>query len=458
MTAAIATTARPGSTRPGTRTASGSRGAARQAPMKAPTIPAAMPTRGTIRIASEIRAVGPLDGHEDVRPRELRREADGGDQNARHRAEDERASARRDRQRDALDDQRLDEVEREVGGGLAEDRADDQRQRAADDEVVEQRDERGSTPCVDAGGDERATGREGEHDRLEQEPELRDAEVELGLEGREADQKAAGDAGEAGLVDRGHGAGGERAVIGLVALAAALDHEGGHAEQRQAGAPDQHQVRRAPEGDVLAEDPVPHVVERKAHERERAAREQHDAADRGVPVAGYADGRSARLAVRQDDREEAGGEDAEEAGEDEVVGGVGERALVAALPDVQGDVPVHAEDGDDQGDRGDVAGQDGPRGGAGDLAHALRGAAQPGDAARAVRPADPDEGGREQDRSPGRADDLADGCAAGGRGGGGLAHLGGLLAWFRCLRIAITLSWRNVTSFDDTYLGVRSLV
>ncbi len=48
--------------------------------------------------------------------------------------------------------------------------------------------------------------------------------------------------------------------------------------------------------------------------------------------------------------EHPGEQHAEEPGEDEVVGGVGERAGVAALVDVQGDVPVHAEDGDQQGD------------------------------------------------------------------------------------------------------------
>src|SRR3954447_3337852 len=102
-------------------------------------------------------------------------------------------------------------------------------------------------------------------------------------------------------------------------------------------------MRRAPERDVLAEDAVPDVVEGKARERERAAGADEDTAERGVPVARDAQGDGARALLRERHGDEAGGEDAEEAGEDEVVGRVGERARVAAVIDVQGDVPVHPE-------------------------------------------------------------------------------------------------------------------
>ena len=54
--------------------------------------------------------------------------------------------------------------------------------------------------------------------------------------------------------------------------------------------------------------------------------------------------------------------------EDEVVGGVGQRARVAALVDVERDVPVHAEQGDEQRRAGDAERQGGP---AGDAASAL---------------------------------------------------------------------------------------
>jgi hypothetical protein len=47
------------------------------------------------------------------------------------------------------------------------------------------------------------------------------------------------------------------------------------------------------------------------------------------------------------------------------VGGVGERSRVAALVDVQGDVPIHAEDGDEQDQRQEAAWERGPAGQAG---------------------------------------------------------------------------------------------
>ena len=51
-----------------------------------------------------------------------------------------------------------------------------------------------------------------------------------------------------------------------------LDLQDGDGEQRHRGAADEHEVRRAPERDVLAEEPVPLVVEREAEQREAAAR------------------------------------------------------------------------------------------------------------------------------------------------------------------------------------------
>ena len=125
------------------------------------------------------------------------------------------------------------------------------------------------------------------------------------------------------------------------------------ADQRQRRAADQHQVRRAPERDVLAEQAVPDVVEREADQRE-ARRRRAAARRRAGAYQSRRDahaGAAAGCSLRQRDREEAGGEDAEQAGEDEVVRRVGERARVAPVVDVQGDVPVHAEQRDEQRDR-----------------------------------------------------------------------------------------------------------
>ena len=162
----------------------------------------------------------------------------------------------------------------------------------------------------------------------------------------------------------------------------------------RAGAADQHQVGRAPEGHVLAEDPVPDVVERKADQGEGGGGHHRDPAERRVPVAGDPDRARARLALGEDDREKAGGEDPVEAGEDQVVGRVGERPGVAAVVDVQGDVPVHPEQGDEQRAGGDQRRQRRPGGEAG-VARGERGdSAQQVAAAAAVRPAQVDAGPR----------------------------------------------------------------
>ncbi|MET0687329.1 MAG: hypothetical protein ABW060_18550, partial [Solirubrobacteraceae bacterium] len=142
----------------------------------------------------------------------------------------------------------------------------------------------------------------------------------------------------------------------------ALDGEDGDAEQGQDGAADQHQVGGAPEGDVLAEEAVPDVVEWEADQRERAAGADQDAAQRRPPVAGDPDRGRPGLLLGEGEREAAGGEDAVEADEDQVMGGVGERPGVAALVDVQGDVPVHAEQREEEGAAGDADGQGGPGG------------------------------------------------------------------------------------------------
>jgi hypothetical protein len=131
------------------------------------------------------------------------------------------------------------------------------------------------------------------------------------------------------------------------------------AEHREGSAADQHQVGGSPKRHVLTEDPVPDVIERERRERAGAADRDHQRADRGVPP-GCDLVRGPRRLVRQGEPEHAGEQHAEESGEDEVVGRIGEWTRVAALVDVQGDVPVHPEDRDQQGEREEGAGQRGP--------------------------------------------------------------------------------------------------
>ena len=102
--------------------------------------------------------------------------------------------------------------------------------------------------------------------------------------------------------------------------------------------------------------------------------------------------------------------------EDEVVGGVRERPLVAALVDVQRDVPVHPEDGDA------AASRSRSRSGARPSRAARRRARRsrpPGRAAptrpAAVAQAEHEQGAGHDDRAGGRDHDLAERGAAGGR-------------------------------------------
>ena len=145
-------------------------------------------------------------------------------------------------------------------------------------------------PSQSARGHERHAGGERDQDRLEDEAELRHAEVELGLEGGETDQQAAHERRAARTDEQPVRA--RRPALGLLA-GAAPPPAAWHAEQRHRRAADQHQVRGAPEGHVLAEQAVPDVVEREADQREGAAAQISTPPTRRVPVA--ADLHGARL-------------------------------------------------------------------------------------------------------------------------------------------------------------------
>src|SRR5437763_17187650 len=103
---------------------------------------------------------------------------------------------------------------------------------------------------------------------MEDEPELRDSEVELALEGGEADQERPGEQrlAPAGDEDRPSFRG---RLLDAGRLALAVEDPG--ADDRERGAAEQQEVRRTPERHVLAEDPVPEVVERERDQRDRGA-------------------------------------------------------------------------------------------------------------------------------------------------------------------------------------------
>ncbi len=157
------------------------------------------------------------------------------------------------------------------------------------------------------------------------------------------------------------------------------------------------------------------VVEREAGQREGAAGGHQDAADRGVPALGDADGARARALalLGQRDGDDAGGEDAEQADQDQVVRGIGERAGVAAVVDVQRDVPVHAQQGDLQGTAADAERERGVAGQARDAGGEVGTPAEEADAAGAVAGAEEDQCAGDDDRHAGGNGDLARRSATG---------------------------------------------
>ena len=246
---------------------------------------------------------------------------------------------------------RLDDVEREVRGRLPEDRADEQReQRRActrKNATARRARRRGRAACARRRAPTPAasairsgwktSGTAGRRSRTRP--------------GRSTGRRAAPPAEQARVRRRCSGA-------DRVGRAPALARAGGRprraarARRRSSATapPMQHQVRRAPERHVLAEEAMPDVVEREADAARSAA---HDGASARRRAGAYQPWRDAHARRGRPGRSSgsamastAGERDAEEADEDEVVGGVGERARVAAVVDVQRDVPVHPEHGD----------------------------------------------------------------------------------------------------------------
>jgi hypothetical protein len=136
----------------------------------------------------------------------------------------------------------------------------------------------------------------------------------------------------------------------MAAVTILLEDE--QADDGQARAADEHQVRGSPQRDVLAEHPVPHVVQGEAEQGVEAGGGQQDAAEGDVPAAQEVHGAGAGLLVqRHRAGEHSAGEDTEEAEQDQEVGRVGQRPLVPPDADVQADVPQHPEQRDQQRER-----------------------------------------------------------------------------------------------------------
>ena len=90
-----------------------------------------------------------------------------------------------------------------------------------------------------------------------------------------------------------------------------------------------------------------------------SAGDDQDSSERRIPAGGDLDRARRGALERQHAGKKAGDKDPEEPAEDEVVRRVGERSLVPAGVDVDGDVPEEPDQGDDQGrSSGSTAGND----------------------------------------------------------------------------------------------------
>jgi hypothetical protein len=169
------------------------------------------------------------------------------------------------RQREDLDHQGGPQVQREPVDRCSEDRSDDQRDETAQRKGQKCGDDGGAASQHDAGGDQSERRGRGDEHRLEHLTELHDAEVELDLEDRHPDHQTT----EGEVLDELDARTVLRSVFTDRAATLVLQEE--CCESGEAGATDHHQVGGSPQGDVLAEDAVPDVVEREADQRVQPA-------------------------------------------------------------------------------------------------------------------------------------------------------------------------------------------
>lgn len=257
--------------------------------------------------------------------------------------------------------------------GLTQEASHQEGQPAAQDDEEDSRSQRRAPASDDAGHHHRGGGRHRDERGLKEQSKLLDARVELTLKHRQPDeQPPAGQDDLKALTHRGQPLRRRWGLLRIIIRQSAvlptrrhhgrapLDDQTQDADHREPGTTDEHEMGGPPQGDVLPEQPVPDVIEGKADERKRAAGHKQDAAHRDMPVARQTHGGATGAPVGEHQGQPSGGEQAEQSGEDEVVGGIGQRARVAPVVDVQGDVPVHAEHRRDQCHRGQDQRQGGP--------------------------------------------------------------------------------------------------
>ena len=357
----------------------------------------------------------PWELEHQVGPEEFDDRADGADQESADGAEGE-GLVLEFRDREKFDDDRAAEIKRKDMVCLTEDVGHHKRH-----DATHQQEEHGgadgrATADIQSGrhqGQDRG-GRD-EH-RLEHHTELGDAEIELGLEHREADEECAESDREGDLAQPFRHFGAD-----LVVAEFAFALEDDDARSRQAGSADEHEVGRTPQRHVLTEDPVPDVIEREADEGIQSARRDQDAADRRVPMTSDAHRSNAGFHAITwiDDSRHTGDEQREQSAEDQVVRRVGEWSRVAAAARVQTHVPEETDERHDER-RGDERLRDGyPARRAEFRAKQFAEIVEPFDPVGAVLPGHDEQYCRHDDGGDRQSDDLIEGRAARGRGFGG---------------------------------------
>src|SRR5581483_1483269 len=247
---ATTTAAKPTPTPRGSRwrrTRTFSAGGLRARPMRAPiTAPHTAPRKPHTAPSGKREAC--RERHEDVTPSPLGGQADRADAEPGPKAERQGLLSGGHAQRDELDDDRLDDVQREMQEGASEDRTDEQAQEPAEHQEEGHGTESAALADPDACRDQRDARREHDHRRLEELVELRDAEVELGLQRGHADEEGAGQ----GDVNDQHPPRIDR-LAGSFGGSLSFDGEHPQRERRQRGAADHLDVGWTPQGHVLAE-------------------------------------------------------------------------------------------------------------------------------------------------------------------------------------------------------------
>ena len=197
------------------------------------------------------------------RPAPLGGVPDGADGDAGDGAEHQRTASQRQRQREQFDDDRRAEVERERRHDLAEPGPDDQRDAAADDQEERGRRQRAAAADEQPGGDQ---GQARGAAIMSGSRTSRNCGTSKSYSPWKTDSPSSSPPmADACRTKRVTAADLAVAVVGgQPAVALLLEDQ--QADDRQPGAGDEHQVGGAPERDVLAEEPVPDVVEREAEQ------------------------------------------------------------------------------------------------------------------------------------------------------------------------------------------------